>query len=219
MKKAVIAILDILETLWHNEARPPKLGHDEPLDGLILTVLSQNTNDNNRDAAWARLKERFPSWDVAFAAAPAELEDAIRPAGLAPTKARRILEILGIVKRDFGELSIKKLNDRGRGGARDYLIALPGVGAKTVACVLLFDMDLPAFPVDTHVSRVCRRTGIAAEKMTAPEISLLLEREVPPERFLGGHVNMIEHGRAVCRARAPRCEQCPLAGSCLMRNS
>ena len=212
--KLIPDILDALEALWHNEARPPELGHAEPLDGLILTVLSQNTNDRNRDAAWKRLRDRFPSWEDVSRAAPPALEDAVRPAGLAPTKALRILEILDIIKRDFGELSIKKLKARGTDAAREYLMALPGVGAKTAACVLLFDMELPAFPVDTHVSRVCRRTGIVPEKMSAPDISLLMEKEVQPERFLGAHVNMIEHGRAVCRARSPLCGSCPLAGLC-----
>lgn len=214
LSRWILSVLDHLEALWHNEANPPQLGHGEPLEGLVLTVLSQNTNDRNRDAAFARLKERFASWDAVVRGGAAQLEDAVRPAGLAPTKARHILEILNIVKRDFGEYSIAPLAERGRDEARRYLIALPGVGAKTAACVLLFDMGLPAFPVDTHVGRIARRVGFAAERAPAEDISLLLERETPPSRYLGGHVNMIEHGRAICRARAPQCGACPLTALC-----
>ena len=208
------SVLDLVEAMWHNEANPPELGHGEPLDGLILTVLSQNTNDHNRDMAFDRLKDRFPTWEAVVGGGVEALEDAVRPAGLAPTKARRILEILGTVRRDFGGYTITPLEERGRDGVREYLTALPGVGAKTAACVLLFDMKLPAFPVDTHVSRVCRRVGFVPERTSAEDISLLLEREVPPERYLGGHVNLIEHGRAVCRARKPLCGACPLTALC-----
>ena len=212
----ICSVLDLLEKMWGNEAEPPALGHGEPLDGLILTVLSQNTNDRNRDVAFSRLRERFPTWEAVVEGGVGPLEDAIRPAGLAPTKARRILEILETVRKDFGAYSIAGLAERGGEEARRYLTALPGVGAKTAACVLLFDMDIPAFPVDTHISRISRRIGFAPERMSAEDISLLLEREVPPARYLGGHVNMIEHGRAVCRARKPFCGACPLTALCAM---
>ncbi|MDR3231356.1 MAG: endonuclease III [Synergistaceae bacterium] len=207
-------VLDLLEAQWHNEADPPDLQHSEPLDGLILTVLSQHTNDRNRDVAFERLKDRWPLWDDAAAAGESAIEDAIRPAGLAPTKARRILEILGVIYADFDCYSILSLADRGRDKAREYLLSLPGVGAKTAACVLVFDMGLPAFPVDTHIGRFCRRVGFVEEKMSADEISALLEREVAPSRYLGGHVNIIEHGRAVCRARGPLCGECVVSGFC-----
>lgn len=214
LSRWILSVLDRLEELWHNEANPPELGHGEPLDGLILTVLSQNTNDHNRDMAFARLKERFDSWEAVVGGGVAELEDTVRPAGLAPTKARRILEILDIVWKDFGAYSIAALEARGRDEARRWLTALPGVGAKTAACVLLFDMGLPAFPVDTHIGRIARRVGFVAENTSAEDISLLMEREAPPSRYLGGHVNMIEHGRAVCRARKPLCASCPLTELC-----
>ncbi|MDR3265236.1 MAG: endonuclease III [Synergistaceae bacterium] len=210
----IAEVLDLLETQWHNEADPPNFRHPEPLDGLILTVLSQHTNDRNRDVAFERLKDRWLLWEEAVAAGRNAIEDAIRPAGLAPTKARRILDILGVVHADFGRYSILSLMDRGRDGAREYLLSLPGVGAKTAACVLVFDMGLPAFPVDTHIARICRRVGFADEKMSADDISALLEREVDPSRYLGGHVNIIEHGRAVCRARGPLCGECVVSGSC-----
>jgi endonuclease-3 len=207
-------VLDILESRWHNEVTPPDIGHAEPLDGLVLTVLSQHTNDRNRDTAFARLKERCPTWEEAAEAGYETVLDAVRPAGLAPTKADRILKILDIVSRDFGSYTILPLVERGRDDAKNYLLALPGVGEKTAACVLLFDMGLPAFPVDTHITRVCRRIGFVDEKTSAEEICAIMEREVAPSRYLGGHVNIIEHGRSVCKARAPVCRGCDLDRLC-----
>ncbi|MDR2522905.1 MAG: endonuclease III [Synergistaceae bacterium] len=212
--RRISKVLDILEERWHNEKSPPDIAHPEPLDGLILTVLSQHTNDRNRDAAFTRLKERCPAWEAAVAAGRGAVEDAVRPAGLAPTKAGRILEILDIVRADFGSYSILPLAERGRDEVRKYLLSLPGVGEKTAACVLLFDMRLPAFPVDTHVARVCQRLGFVPEKTPAGEICALLEREVPPSRYLGAHLNIIEHGRAVCKARSPLCPTCAAAKLC-----
>ena len=207
-------VLDLLESCWHNEETPPDMGRPEPLDGLVLTVLSQHTNDRNRDAAYSRLKERYPTWEAVVSAGYDNLLDAVRPAGLAPTKAGRILEILAIVLRDFGHYSILSLVERGRDEARKYLLSLPGVGDKTAACVLLFDMGLPAFPVDTHITRLCRRIGFVGEKTTAEEICAIMEREVNPSRYLGGHVNMIEHGKNICKARGPLCSNCAIAGVC-----
>jgi endonuclease-3 len=215
----IAEVLNRLETCWHNEASPPALQHAEPLDGLILTVLSQHTNDRNRDAAFSRLKERYPSWEEAVLAGYAAVEDAVRPAGLAPTKAGRILEILKIVREDFGLYSIRPLAARGRDGAREYLLSLPGVGEKTAACVLLFDMGLPAFPVDTHIARFCQRVGFVPDKTPPEEICGLMEREVAPDRYLGGHVNIIEHGRNICRARGPLCEKCAASGLCRGRRT
>lgn len=208
----ILAILDALEGLYHNEQYPPELGHPEPLDGLILTILSQNTNDINRDRAFSRLKERFPTWPDVIMAGASQLEDAIRPAGLAHTKAGRIITVLERVRSDFGEYSIRGL--AGREDMREYLRALPGVGAKTVACTVLFDFGLPAFPVDTHITRISRRTGIAPLKASPEEISRMLEGIVPGKRCLGGHVNMIAHGRAVCHSRKPECSSCVISHLC-----
>ena len=210
----IIRILDALETQYHNEQNPPELGHSEPLDGLILTVLSQNTNDINRDRAYENLRAKFPTWHDVMTAGAAKLEDAIRTAGLAHTKAARIITILSRIHDDFGEYSIRSLAGHGREFIREYLRALPGVGAKTVACTLLFDFGLPAFPVDTHITRISHRTGIAPEKSSPEEISRMLEGIVPAPRCLGGHVNMIAHGRAVCRSQKPACNSCVLAEMC-----
>lgn len=210
----ILRLLDVLEAEYHNEARPPELGHSEPLDGLILTVLSQNTNDKNRDSAYASLRAEFPTWERVVIAGAKALEGVIRTAGLAHTKAARIITILERVKSDFGEYSLKGLAGWEAKRIREYLRAMPGVGAKTVACVLLFDLKLKAFPVDTHVTRVARRTGIVGVKSMPEEICAQLECVVPEERCLGGHVNMIAHGRAVCHSRRPECDSCVLSSMC-----
>ena len=210
----VTEILDALESQYHNEQYPPKLGHSEPLDGLILTVLSQNTNDINRDRAYDNLKSLYPAWPDVIEAGALKLEDAIRTAGLAHTKAGRIITILNRIHADFGEYSIRGLASHDREYIREYLRALPGVGAKTVACTLLFDFGIPAFPVDTHITRISRRTGIAPEKSSPEEISRMLEDVVPESRCLGGHVNMIAHGRAVCHSQKPECGACVLSEIC-----
>ncbi|NLK18453.1 MAG: endonuclease III [Synergistaceae bacterium] len=207
-------VFGILEELWGNEAKNPDLGHEEPLDGLILTLLSQNTNDTNRDRGFEALKTAYPEWDAAAAATKEEIADCIRVAGLANTKSERMLLILEKVRETFGLYSLKGLKEWSDEDARAYLGALPGIGAKTAACVMLFDLDKSAFPVDTHIARFCRRMEWASEK-TAPEhMQSLLEAWVPRERFLGGHINIIEHGRNLCSARKPRCGKCPLAGLC-----
>ena len=220
----ILKILDALESVYHNEAVPPNLGHSEPLDGLILTVLSQNTNDRNRDRAFDSLKASFPAWAGVVEAGASRLEDVIRVAGLARTKSARIIEILRIVREDFGEYSLKKLTPpalceshlpftgeaRKPSDIKGYLRSLPGVGAKTAACVALFEFGVKAFPVDTHISRIARRTGIAEAKDSAERISEIFEAVVPAERCLGGHVNLIQHGREVCKAQKPLCENCIL---------
>ena len=208
--------LDKLEAIYHNEARSPELGHPEPLDGLILTVLSQNTNDKNRDAAFSKLKAKFPDWQQVIDAGASELESVIKTAGLAHTKAERIIFMLKKIRTDFGAYSIKKLAERSPEEMRAYLRDLPGVGAKTVACVMLFDFKLPAFPVDTHVSRIARRVGLVpnGQRFSAEEISREFEKIVPASRCLGGHVNMIAHGRAVCHSQRPQCVSCVLREIC-----
>lgn len=208
-------ILDALELLWKNESRPPHgLKHEEPLDGLILTVLSQHTNDKNRDKAFANLKQLYPLWSQVAAASQQEVADAVRSAGLGNTKAEKIKKILPLIKERFGEYSIKELANWKVGQARKFLTDLPGVGVKTAACVLVFDLEMPAFPVDTHVARIARRLGWAAEKTSAEDIQEYLEEVLPPSRFHGAHLNFIEHGRGICDARKPKCDECPVKKWC-----
>ncbi len=210
----IIKILDELEKIYNNETHPPILKHDEPLDGLILIILSQNTNDKNRDVAFKNLKSEFKNYDEIIAAGACELERVIKYAGLARTKSIRIINILEIIKKDFGEYSLKKLKFRDKNYIWNYLINLKGVGAKTANCVLLFDFGLAAFPVDTHITRITKRTGISEKNLTPDEISVMLEKIIPKKRFLGGHINLIEHGRRICKAKKPLCEECKINWCC-----
>lgn len=211
----VSSCLDELEALWHNESMGHPSGSDEPLDGLILTVLSQNTNDRNRDRAFEFLKERFDSWDKAAGAEIREIAEAIRPGGLANIKASRIHTILETVFSEAGSYSLKILKSRDSGRVRAFLEKIPGIGPKTIACVLLFDLGRPAFPVDTHVARVARRIGWADQKMSPEKIETVLESVVVEGRFLGAHLNLITHGRYICKARTPRCSECPVVFLCV----
>jgi endonuclease-3 len=201
----------IRDRLRREYGRPILRPHGRPVDELILTVLSQNTNDRNRDVAWARLKERFPSWSAVRKAPVSEIEDAIRPGGLGPTKAVRIghiLEALG--DDDLGWLADAPLEE-----ARDYLCELPGVGRKTAACVLLFALGRPEVPVDTHVYRVASRLGLLRPGASFDEAhDEMLRLGLTPEDSYEVHVLLIRHGRRTCNARAPRCPECPLRRMC-----
>ncbi len=209
----VNAVFEILEHLWRQGAESAKVVYDEPLDGLIETVLSQNTNDRNRDMAFERLK-KLGGWEK-IAALPAEtVAEAIKPAGIANNKSATILRALEAVKNAFGEYSLRSLKDGTPEEAYDFMTGIRGVGPKTAACVLAFDLGFPAFPVDTHVSRICKRLGWAGEKESPAEIQARMEDTVPPGLKTAGHLNMIQHGKNICKARDPKCAQCPLRGLC-----
>lgn len=207
-------VFDLLEEMWECEKNLPDFGHEEPLDGLILTLLSQNTNDLNRDKAFAALKARFPSWDAVARAPVEEIAGVIRPAGLAPTKSTRMAEILAVLQKDFGEYSLRAMKTWSTGDIREYLLSLSGIGPKTAACVLLFDLGRPAFPVDTHIARFCKRMEWVEQSCPPDRMIPLMESWVPPARFLGGHVNIILHGRGICKARKPECGRCALPPLC-----
>jgi endonuclease-3 len=202
----------ITDRLANEYGRPALRPHRAPVDELILTVLSQNTNDRNRDVAYFRLRDRFPTWDAVREAPVEEIEDAIRPGGLAPTKSVRIRQILDAI----GEDDLLWLEDAPLDEARGYLVGLPGVGRKTAACVLLFAFGRPDVPVDTHVYRVGGRLGLWPAK--AP----LVKAHDELARLCGDdgefayetHVLLIRHGRRTCVARAPRCAECPLRRIC-----
>ncbi len=212
--KKILQALDVVQGLYGFETQERLFAHDEPLDGLILTVLSQNTNDRNRDRAFECLKKARPTWEaVARTDAPA-IAELIRVAGLGETKSARILTILETIHGDFGAYSLVAMKKWDAARAREYLLALPGVGPKTAACVLIFDLELPAFPVDTHIARISRRLGWVEPKATPEKIQEFLESLVPPERCRGAHVNLIEFGRQICRARGALCASCPLGTTC-----
>ena len=200
----------IRDRLRREYGRPVLHAHHAPIDELILTVLSQNTNDRNRDVAYGRLRERLPSWPAVRDAAVPEIEDAIRPGGLAPTKAVRIKQILEAI----GDDDLQWLADAPLEEARDYLCELPGVGRKTAACVLLFSFGRPEVPVDTHVYRVAGRLGLFRKGASFDEAHDEMLRLVDPDDAYEVHVLLIRHGRRTCIARTPRCPECPLRRMC-----
>jgi len=210
----VKSCLDDLERTWKQGEVVHEPYSDEPLDGLILTILSQNTNDRNRDRAFASLKAHFNTWGEVSAASAQEISNVIRSGGLSNIKARRILEVLERVRSHFGNLSLKALRGWETEDIRRFLEGTPGVGAKTIACVLLFDLGRPAFPVDTHIARVSRRLGWAEASMPLEEIQVLMEDLVPPERYNEAHLNLITHGRRLCTSRKAFCVECPLRDRC-----
>jgi endonuclease III len=191
--------------------RPVPRPHRAPLDELVLTVLSQNTNDRNRDVAYGRLRERFPSWATVRDASEEEVEDAIRPGGISHVKARRIQDILRAVG---DEEDLNWLVDAPLEEARARLCDLPGVGRKTAACVLLFSFGRPDVPVDTHVFRVGSRLGLFRPGASFDEAHDELLRITDPEDAYEVHVSLIRHGRRTCVARSPRCGDCVLLSLC-----
>jgi endonuclease III len=199
-----------LAELYGVPRMPP---HGHPIAELICTVLSQSTNDRNRDVAYLRLRERFETWEAVRDAPVEEVEEAIRPGGISKVKSVRIQAILeGISER--GELSLDWLPDTGVDAARDFLCSLPGVGRKTAACVLLFAFGMHDIPVDTHVSRVGRRLGLFREGAGFDELHDAMLRLTPPGAELELHVNLLRHGRRTCHARRPACETCALRRMC-----
>lgn len=185
-----------------------------PLDELISTILSQNTNDNNRDRAFDALRERFPSWEDVRDAAPQSVVDAIRPAGLANQKGPRIQAVLRQITQEQGTLNLDYLREQSPAAAMETLLQFKGVGPKTAAIVLLFSLDMPAFPVDTHIHRVTGRLGLRPERMNAEKAHGFLADLFPPETYYDVHLNIIRHGREVCHARKPACERCFLTDIC-----
>ena len=177
-------------------------------------MLSQHTSDTNRDRAYADLRRRFPTWDdVADAPLPA-LARAIRRGGLGPTKAVRIRAILRALRDDGVPLDDHALTRMADQELWDELLALPGVGPKTAACVLLFSLDRPFFPVDTHVHRVARRLGLVPPRADAVSTQSAFQTSVPEPQMYPLHMNLIRHGREVCVAVRPRCSECVLRDLC-----
>ena len=206
-RRRVLAIRDRLRELY---GRPVNHPHGHPIAELVRTVLSQNTNDRNRDVAYGRLRERFPSWEQVRDAPTDEVEEALRPGGLSATKAPRIQHILA----QLGEHpDLDWLATAPRDEAMEFLIDLPGVGRKTAACVMIFSFDRPEIPVDTHVHRVGGRLGLFRRRASFEEAHDEMLAITPREDAYELHVNLIRHGRAVCRPR-PRCGECGLRRMC-----
>ncbi|MDO9546536.1 MAG: endonuclease III [Pelolinea sp.] len=189
----------------------------EPLpaiDELVSTILSQNTNDANRDRAYDNLRTNFPTWKSVMHADPDKIIDAVRVAGLANQKGPRIQSVLKQIKSERGKLSLDFLRDLGKEEALDWLKQHKGVGPKTAAIVLQFSLGIPAFPVDTHVYRVSGRTGIRPHDMSVERTHTWMEQLFDPEQYGPGHLNIIRLGREICHAKKPECSKCPLNHLC-----
>ena len=211
----VRAIHKLLLKIYGEPERSPM----DAVSTLICTILSQNTNDNNRDRAYTALREKFPMWEHVRDAPTRQVIAAIRSAGLANQKGPRIQHVLRRItdeckSRGVPELNIDFLADLPVDQAKVWLMSLDGVGPKTAAIVLLFSLNRPAFPVDTHVHRVTTRLGLIPEGTSAEKAHGSLEALVPPEWYYAFHLNLIAHGRAVCKAQRPRCEICTLQRHC-----
>ena len=187
------------------------------LDELVSTVLSQNTNDANRDRAFEALRRRFPTWEQVRDAEEAEVVAAIRPAGLANQKGPRIQQLLRSISQERGSLDLSFLEKLTTQEARDWLMRFKGVGPKTAAIVLQFSLEKPAFPVDTHIYRVSGRLGLRPAKMSVEQAHEHLAALLPPETYYAAHLNIIRLGREICQARRPNCPACPLQAMCEYR--
>lgn len=211
LKKRAIKIHEALlkafgEPIWRNPL--------PAIDELVSTILSQNTNDVNRDRAFEALRAKFPTWESVRDAEERDVIDAIRSAGLANQKGPRIQQVLKEITRERGSLDLQFLADMPLEEARQWLTKFNGVGPKTAAIVLCFSLGRPAFPVDTHVYRVTGRIGLRPEKMTVEQAHPHLESIFPPETYYAAHLNIIRLGREVCHARKPMCPQCPIKHLC-----
>jgi endonuclease-3 len=196
--------------------------HGHPIAELVLTVLSQSTNDRNRDVAFLRLRTRFRTWEQVRDADVAAVEEAIRPGGISKVKSLRIQQILRAISErppplggpPRAELSLDWLPQAALQDAREYLVSLPGVGRKTAACVMLFAYGLREVPVDTHVSRVGSRLALLRAGAPFTQLHDEMLALTPPGEELELHVNLLRHGRRTCHARVPACERCALARMC-----
>jgi endonuclease-3 len=206
--------LEVHARLLKYFGEPERIRDADPIDVLVRTILSQNTNDILRDQAYDRLCDKFRTWEEVRDAPAAQIEAAIQTAGLGHQKARSIKESLQRITAERGHLELDFLRQMPVSEAKAWLTALNGVGPKTAAIVLLFALNMPAFPVDTHVHRVTRRLGLIPEKTSREKAHDILEQLLPPAVYYAFHINLIRHGRAICHARKPLCEICPLQDIC-----
>jgi endonuclease-3 len=194
------------EPIWRNPL--------PALDELVSTILSQNTNDINRDRAFTALRGKYPTWEAARDAPNEDVIQAIRPAGLANQKGPRLQQVLQEITRQRGSLDLSFLNDLTTDDARTWLLQFKGVGPKTAAIVLQFALGKPAFPVDTHVYRVTGRLGLRPENMNVEQAHTHFENLFDQSAYYAAHLNIIRLGREICQARSPKCQVCPLQSEC-----
>jgi endonuclease-3 len=211
LAKKAVRIDEILTSLY---GRQEAEAGGDPLDTLVETILSQNTTDANSHRSYLALKKKYPRWERMLGEDPDKIARIIRSGGLAPMKARRILAALDFIRDTRGELDLGFLSRMSPADAEAWLGQMKGVGPKTRSIVLLFSLGMPAFPVDTHIHRVTRRLGLIGEKTSREGAQTELVKLVPKAEFYNFHINLIEHGRAVCRARNPQCEKCEISRLC-----
>jgi endonuclease III len=204
----------IIQNLERVYGVPENRRAQDPLDMLIQIILSQATSDTNSHRTFAALKKRFPTWEQALRAREATIAETIRSGGLANQKATVIKSVLRQIKEEHGTLDLSFLHKLSAPEATRYLSQFRGIGPKTVACTLLFACRKEVFPLDTHIFRVLRRIGLIPQKCTDARAHEIMNRLVPAGKFYSFHVNLIRHGRALCRPRDPLCERCPVIEYC-----
>ena len=214
MKNLKARALKIHETLLKDFGEPIWRNPLPAIDELVSTILSQNTNDINRDRGFNALRAKFPTWEAVRDASAEDVIAAIKPAGLANQKGPRIQQVLHAITEERGSLNLDFLAGLPIEEARSWLTKFNGVGPKTAAIVLCFSLNMPAFPVDTHIYRVSGRLGLRPEKMTVEQAHPYLESIFPPETYYAAHLNLIRLGREICNARKPKCPQCPIIKLC-----
>lgn len=197
---------------------PSPKPYKDPLEELVFTILSQNTNDQNRDRAFAALRSRFPTWEDVMRAPGPEIARAIKVGGLANQKGERIKRMLTLIHETYGKLELDFLKELPIEEAKKLLGSFNGVGPKTVACVLLFACAKPVFPVDTHIFRVASRLGLLPEKCSDVRAHEIMNCLVPPGKVYSFHINLIKHGRQVCKPARPKCVGCALRQICPSRD-
>ena len=214
MKNLKIRAVKIHTTLLQAFGEPIWRDPLPAIDELVSTILSQNTNDVNRDRGFHALRAKLPIWEAVRDAQVEDVIAAIRPAGLANQKGPRIQQVLRAITAERGSLNLDFLADMPIEEARSWLTKFNGVGPKTAAIVLCFSLNMPAFPVDTHIYRLSGRIGLRPEKMTVEQAHPYLESVFPPETYYAAHLNLIRLGREVCHARKPNCPKCPIIKLC-----
>ncbi|MFP4116745.1 MAG: endonuclease III domain-containing protein [Candidatus Aenigmatarchaeota archaeon] len=204
----------VMNLLREEYGVPQVSGRGDPIQSLIQVILSQNTNDVNRDRAYRKLTEKFNDPEDIMEAEVEEVSEVISVAGLHNTKGKRMKECLERIKEERGELTLDFLDEMDVEEAKQWLRELPGIGPKSAAVILNFTFGKEAFPVDTHVFRVTKRLGLIPEKSTREKAHEILEEKIPGERKQEFHINLIKHGREICKARKPLCGECLLSKIC-----
>lgn len=204
----------LIQNLEATYGIPQNTAPDDPLDELILTILSQSTTNVNSHRAFASLKQRFPDWEMVRRARPTSIAAAIKSGGLANVKSVVIKNVLTKIKAQCGNLDLSFLKTAPIDEARNFLTSLKGIGPKTAACVLLFACKRPIFPMDTHIFRILRRIGLVPLLANDAQAHCLMDSLIPSGKHYSLHINLIRHGRQICRPQNPKCAACPLVEHC-----